>query len=38
LECDVDVAEFACEDGETDTCLTPAQLEAARRVYEGLII
>ena len=38
LECDVDVAGFACEDGETDTCLTPAQLEAAKRVYEGLII
>jgi feruloyl esterase len=38
LDCDVDVAEFACEDGETNACLTPAQLQAARRVYEGLII
>jgi feruloyl esterase len=38
LECDVDVAEFACEGGETGACLTPAQMEAARRVYEGLVI
>ena len=38
LECDVDVAEFACQDGETNACLTPAQLEALRRVYDGLTI
>ena len=38
LVCDVDVGEFACENGETAACLTPAQLEAARRVYEGLVI
>ena len=35
---EVDVAEFACQDGETKTCLTPAQLEAVRRVYDGLTI
>ena len=38
LECSVDVDQFACQDGETSECLTPAQLEAARRVYEGLVI
>jgi feruloyl esterase len=38
LACEVDVAEFACQDGETDACLTPAQLEAVKRVYEGLIL
>ena len=38
LECEVDVREFACGDGETRACLNPAQLEAARRVYEGLVI
>ena len=38
LACDVDVDVFACQDGEADTCLTPAQVEAAKRVYEGLIL
>lgn len=36
LACDFDVTELACRDGQTGACLTPAQLEAARRVYEGL--
>jgi feruloyl esterase len=38
LACDVDVGQFACSEGETIECLSPAQLEAARRVYEGLVI
>jgi len=38
LECEIDVDDFACADGQTDACLTPAQVEAARRVYEGLVI
>jgi feruloyl esterase len=38
LACDVDVESFACDDGETSACLTPAQVEAARRVYDGLIL
>jgi len=38
LACDVDVDQFACRDGETSECLSPVQLEAARRVYEGLVI
>jgi feruloyl esterase len=38
LECEIDVDDFACADGQADACLTPAQVEAARRVYEGLVI
>jgi pimeloyl-ACP methyl ester carboxylesterase len=38
LECKIDVDEFACADGQTDACLTPAQVKAAKRVYEGLVI
>ena len=38
LACDVDVDQFACRDGETGGCLTPVQLEAAQRVYDGLVI
>jgi len=38
LACEVDVDQFACKDAETGGCLTPAQLEATRRVYEGLVI
>jgi feruloyl esterase len=36
LACEFDVSGLACEVGEAGACLTPAQLEAARRVYEGL--
>jgi feruloyl esterase len=36
LACDVDVTEFACREGETGACLTPVQVEAVKRVYEGL--
>jgi feruloyl esterase len=38
LECKIDVDQFACADGQTGACLTPAQVEAAKRVYEGLVI
>ncbi|UCB54128.1 MAG: tannase/feruloyl esterase family alpha/beta hydrolase [Thiotrichales bacterium] len=38
LDCDFEVARLACKAGESDGCLTPAQLQAARRVYEGLIL
>ncbi|MGI9329122.1 MAG: tannase/feruloyl esterase family alpha/beta hydrolase [Gammaproteobacteria bacterium] len=38
LACQIDVDEFACAAGQADSCLTPAQLEAARRVYRGLVI
>jgi hypothetical protein len=31
LACNIDVDDFACADGQTDACLTPAQVEAARR-------
>jgi feruloyl esterase len=36
LACDFDVAELACRAGKSGACLAPAQLEAARRAYEGL--
>jgi len=36
--CEVDPFEFACNGEKTNACLTPAQVEAARRIYEGLII
>jgi feruloyl esterase len=36
LACEFDVSELACRAGEAGACLTPAQLEAARRAYEGL--
>ena len=38
LVCDFDPAELICKGGQTDGCLTPAQVDAAHRVYEGLII
>jgi feruloyl esterase len=38
LACKIDVDDLACADGQTGACLTPAQLEAARRVYDGLVI
>jgi len=33
--CSFDPAALACRGAETDTCLTPRQIEAARRVYAG---
>ena len=33
--CDFDPGTLACADGATGTCLTPAQVAAARRVYRG---
>lgn len=36
LTCEFNVAEIACQAGEAGRCLTPAQLEAARRAYDGL--
>ncbi len=38
LSCNFDVTDVACEVGEAEACLTPLQLEAARRVYEGLTV
>ena len=37
LQCRVDPGSLACKPGvESASCLTPAQVEAARRVYDGL--
>jgi feruloyl esterase len=36
LACEFDVTALACRHGGADACLTPPQLEAARRAYEGL--
>ena len=38
LTCDFDPSVLACKDGQTESCLSSAQLEAARRIYEGLRI
>jgi len=38
LDCDFEVTRLACKAGKSDGCLTPKQLEAAKRVYEGLIL
>jgi feruloyl esterase len=38
LACDFDVAGLACRSGGAGACLTPEQLEAARRAYGGLIL
>ncbi len=38
LACDFDVTELACAVGAAGGCLTPAQLEAARRAYAGLTL
>jgi feruloyl esterase len=38
LECDFDVTALVCKEGHPPTCLSPAQLEAAGRAYEGLIL
>jgi feruloyl esterase len=38
MACDFDVTGLACEVGEAGACLTPAQLEAARRAYAGLTL
>ncbi len=38
LACNIDVNEFACQDAQTGACLTPAQLEAVKRVYEGFMV
>jgi feruloyl esterase len=34
--CAFDVKQLACKDGNTASCLTPAQVDAARQMYEGL--
>jgi len=36
LACEFNVTELACQAGEAGSCLTPAQLVAARRAYQGL--
>jgi feruloyl esterase len=36
LACDFDATALACQAGKPGACLAPAQLEAARRAYEGL--
>ena len=36
--CDFDVTELACDDANASVCLTPVQIQAARRVYEGLTL
>ena len=33
--CDFDPKTIACKSGQTDGCLTPAQVEAAERIYNG---
>ena len=35
LNCKFDPAVVACGSGETKDCLTPAQVETARKIYEG---
>ncbi len=34
--CHFDPAKIACKSGDDATCLTPAQVEAARKVYDGV--
>jgi feruloyl esterase len=36
LTCDFDITALACQASEADACLNPEQLEAAKRIYEGL--
>ena len=36
--CEIDPFEFACKGDTTNACLTPAQVEAARRIYDGFVI
>ena len=38
LACDFDVTELLCDTGDAGACLTPDQLEAARRAYEGFSV
>ena len=35
LRCDFDPATASCKTGESENCLTPAQVAAARKIYEG---
>jgi len=38
LACDFDITELVCQGGKAGSCLTPTQVEAARRAYEGFTL